>query len=102
MSGDIKTQLWFEDESGNRTPVERPTPPPFSMKQDTFNLTEGVVVLQWPGPLSKASFEDLESWLHLELRKIKRGIATPRRSQKEVYVADEVIPPDEQPIERST
>ncbi len=56
-------------------PSVRRAPPSVGMKEDTFNLNEGAVVLQWPERLSKASYEDLESWLQLELRKIKRGIA---------------------------
>ena len=43
------------------------------MKQDTFTLSEGDVVLQWPSGLSKESAEDIEDWLMLVLRKIKRS-----------------------------
>jgi hypothetical protein len=44
------------------------------MKEDTFTLDEGDVVLQWPERLSQESYEDLESWMHLQLRKIKRRV----------------------------
>ena len=44
------------------------------MKEDIFTLDEGEVVLQWPERLSKESFEDLETWMGLQLRKIKRRV----------------------------
>ncbi len=44
------------------------------MKEDVFTLDEGPVVLQYPETLSKESFEDLESWLQLIIRKAKRSI----------------------------
>ena len=65
-----------EDGNGNREGVDDPPPPPppsFKMKQDTFTLSEGDVVLQWPSGLSKESAEDIEDWLMLVLRKIKRS-----------------------------
>ena len=43
-------------------------------KQDTFSLDEGQVVLQWPAHLSVDSFEDFESWIELQMRKIKRSV----------------------------
>lgn len=48
--------------------------PTVGLKQDTFTLDEGPVVLQWPSHLSKTSYEDFESWIQLQLRKIKRSI----------------------------
>lgn len=42
-------------------------------KEDVFSLDEGSVILQWPSRLSKASAEDLEDWLALIGRKIKRA-----------------------------
>jgi len=49
-------------------------PAPIGARQDVFSLDEGQVVLQWPAKMSATSFEDFESWLQLQLRKIKRGI----------------------------
>lgn len=46
-----------------------------SMKEDVFTLQEGDVVIQWPDHLSRESYEDLEAWTQLILRKIKRHIA---------------------------
>jgi hypothetical protein len=44
------------------------------MRQDVFSLDEGSVVLQWPANMSAASYEDFESWIQLQMRKIKRSI----------------------------
>ena len=49
-------------------------PPAQGARQDVFSLDEGQVILQWPAQLSKESFEDFESWIELQLRKIKRSI----------------------------
>ena len=44
------------------------------MKQDTFSLDEGSVVLQWPSHMSKASYEDFKDWIELQMRKIQRSV----------------------------
>ena len=44
-------------------------------------MPEGEVVLQWPEPLSSESYEDFESWLKLVLRKVKRSVQEPEKSQ---------------------
>ena len=50
--------------------------PPFvGMKQDTFTLDEGPVILQWPASMSSTSYEDFNDWIELQLRKIKRSIS---------------------------
>lgn len=56
------------------TPPARRTVPKVGMKEDVFTLDEGDVVFQWPERLSKESFQDLESWMEIQLRKIKRRI----------------------------
>lgn len=43
-------------------------------KEDVFSLDEGQVVLQWPDRLSKDSAADLQDWLELIGRKIKRAV----------------------------
>lgn len=43
-------------------------------KEDVFTLDEGDVIFQWPATLSEGSFQDLEDWTKLMLRKIKRSI----------------------------
>ena len=45
------------------------------MKEDVFALSEGDVVLQWPESLSRESFEDLQEWTVIVLRKIERRVA---------------------------
>jgi hypothetical protein len=64
-------------------PVAQDEPPPTAggnrLRQDTFTLDEGQVVLQWPANLSEASFEDMKDWLDLQMRKIRRGVQTPLR-----------------------
>lgn len=51
----------------NRAPIS-------GVRQDIFTLDEGQVVLQWPERLSADSYEDFESWIQLQLKKIKRSI----------------------------
>jgi hypothetical protein len=47
------------------------------LKEDVFSLDEGSVILQWPERLSKTSAQDLEDWLALIGRKIKRAADAP-------------------------
>lgn len=44
------------------------------VKQDTFSLDEGQVMLQFPEKMSTASYEDFKDWIELQLRRIKRSI----------------------------
>lgn len=44
------------------------------VRQETFTLDEGDVVLQWPINMSEESFEDFSDWLELMKRTIKRRI----------------------------
>ena len=48
-----------------------------NMGTDTFTLEEGAVILQYPTSLSKDSFEDLKTWVELQLRKIGRCVIRP-------------------------
>lgn len=50
------------------------------MKEDVFSLQEGDVTLQWPEALSAESYQDLEDWTKLMLRKIKRSIEAEAKS----------------------
>ena len=54
-----------------KIPEQRP-----GMNQDIFTLEEGAVVFQWPAKLSQESYDDLEGWTALMLRKIKRSIVS--------------------------
>lgn len=44
-----------------------------TMRQDVFSLAEGEAVIHWPSPLSPDSIQDLEEWLELVKRKIRRS-----------------------------
>lgn len=74
-------------ESPVGSPISPGFPPPPSrptgaqVRQDTFSLDEGQVVLQWPAQLSEASYEDLKDWLELQLRKIKRSVQVATRDE---------------------
>jgi|SRR5581483_1670690 len=52
-----------------------------TMRQDVFSLTEGTATIQWPTPLSADSIQDLEDWLEIVKRKIKRS-AEPNEQQQ--------------------
>ncbi|KAG0935299.1 hypothetical protein G6F31_015949 [Rhizopus arrhizus] len=62
--------------AGSQPSAPATSPPPAvptpaaNVRQDTFSLDEGLVVLQWPTQLSKTSYEDLNDWMELQLRKI--------------------------------
>ena len=45
-----------------------------NMKQDTFNIEEGQIVLQFPVEMALESFEDFTDWLVLQHRKIGRSV----------------------------
>ena len=53
------------------------------MRQDVFSLAEGEAVIHWPTPLSPDSIKDLEEWLDLVKRKIKRSAAEPSDAKTE-------------------
>lgn len=45
------------------------------MRQDRFSMAEGVVTLEWPAEISAESAQDIEDWLELVKRKIKRAVS---------------------------
>ena len=53
------------------------------MRQDVLSLAEGEAVIHWPTPLSPDSIKDLEEWLDLVKRKIKRSAAEPSDAKTE-------------------
>ena len=59
-------------------------PPKPGMNQEIFTLDEGQVVLQLPSKLSKESFQDLEDWLTLIIRKAKRASERQEPTEQEV------------------
>lgn len=56
-----------------------PKPPPATLipvsKQDVFTTATGEVVVRWPAVLSVEDYADLEGWLEMLKRKIKRSIS---------------------------
>lgn len=44
------------------------------MNQNTLQLDEGNVVLQYPARISPQSYEDLKDWLDLMMRRVKRAV----------------------------
>ena len=55
------------------TSVPKQIPPKPGMNNEVFTLEEGEVLLQWPSKLSPESFEDLDAWMKIILRKAKRA-----------------------------
>ena len=53
------------------------------MKHDTYTLDEGDVVLQWPSKLSQESYAELEDWLDLMGRKMKRAVTDQIKGEQE-------------------
>lgn len=54
------------------------TPPPTpGVSREVFALGNGVVALEWPNSLDAAALPDVEDWLSLVLRKLKRLKAAP-------------------------
>jgi hypothetical protein len=72
--GEEEPENQGEDRSKERQPPKRQELKP-GMKEDVFSLSEGNVTLQWPETLSADSYQDLEDWTKLLLRKIKRSVA---------------------------
>lgn len=54
---------------------ERATPVKGKSERAEFPLIEGVARLEFPSSLSAASYEELETWLQLILRRAKRGVS---------------------------
>jgi hypothetical protein len=54
-------------------------PPQLGTRKEVFALDEGDVVLSYPSNLSTASYEELEAYLQLFLRKAKRRSAVERK-----------------------
>lgn len=52
--------------------------PPLAVAQKAeFPLAEGIARLEFPSSLSPESYEDLEAWLELVLRRAKRSVEPP-------------------------
>lgn len=55
---------------------EIPPKLPAGIIREVSALDEGEAVLQWPATLSSASVEELEEWLQLVIKKVKRRVGT--------------------------
>lgn len=49
---------------------------PDGMNEDVYTLSHGDAVLQWPSHISTDELDEVEGWLHLMLRKMKRTVAS--------------------------
>lgn len=57
-------------------PNFQPPAPPSGSKQDVFTTDNGEVVVRWPAVLSVDDLADIEDWLDMLKRKIKRSVKT--------------------------
>ncbi len=87
------------DSSNNEVPLALPAPvqesvlerpiasispeKPRNMKQDTFTLDAGDVVIQWPAGMSKENFQDFADWLEIIKRKVGRSIKADSANDQE-------------------
>lgn len=72
-----------EDKLGKLKPLsrigEQMSSDGVKLRIDLFSLKEGNLAIQWPDPLSQESFEDLEAYFQISLRKIKRSVEAKER-----------------------
>ena len=45
-------------------------------KEDVYTLATGYVVLQWPDRITPEEAEDLDDWLEIMKRKLKRSVVS--------------------------
>jgi len=63
--------------SKHQDPLKKAPPVKSGVAQATLPLEEGMVLLQWPESLSATSLEDIESWLELLKRRVRRSVKNP-------------------------
>ena len=69
---------------GMRDPLDEPDgPPPPGMRRAVFVFAEGDVTLMFPEILSQESVEDLQDYLNVFLRKLKREAGMPSEKEKQ-------------------
>ncbi len=56
------------------------------MNQNTLQLDEGNVILQYPARISPESYEDLKDWLDLVARRVRRAVSDPDDDPEEETV----------------
>ena len=78
--GEGEMQQPNEQPTGRRSSAGAPPPPPpppprQGMQRAEFPLAEGVARVEFPSGMSAESYQDLDEWLQLVLRRAKRSIA---------------------------
>ncbi|MCG8672831.1 MAG: hypothetical protein MI867_25765, partial [Pseudomonadales bacterium] len=58
------------------TPPQTAPPVGANMRQETFTLSDSEILIQFPSTMSEEDFEDLEGWLEIFKRKVKRSISS--------------------------
>jgi hypothetical protein len=71
-AGDDKNGEDLQVQLVEQVKVADRTPPQVDMSREVSRLEEGEALLQWPTNISPTSVQDLEDWLLLVLRKLKR------------------------------
>ncbi len=56
------------------------SPPPAGLREDVYDLTGGRAVLRYPATLDVGSVEELEEWLELIVRKMRRMNSIPAKT----------------------
>jgi|GraSoi2013_100cm_1033763.scaffolds.fasta_scaffold311780_1 hypothetical protein len=67
----VNPQVQTPPKPGTQPPAMPPKP---GIERAEFPLPEGVARLEFPAALSTASYEDMEAWLELVLRRAKRSV----------------------------
>lgn len=70
---DSEDQKPDDKKGGGKTPSFERNP---GMRQATLPLDSGDAVIQWPEQMTAENFKDLEDWLEIVMRKIKRSAET--------------------------
>jgi hypothetical protein len=64
-----------EDSGTSKPPLEQKT----GMRQAIFPLDAGDATIQWPEGLTEENYKDLEDWIEIVMRKIKRSVVQDNR-----------------------
>jgi hypothetical protein len=73
-----------DDENDQTSNRQRRRPKMQGTKEDTYTLDDGqAVVLQWPEAISPDECEDLELWLQMMIRKVKRAATVREQAERD-------------------
>lgn len=75
--------------------------PSAGVRREIFSVEEGEVILEWPSSMSEASARDVDEWVKLLVRKVKRsaGIPEQKRSAAVSMNPADFGPPEEEDSE---